>query len=104
SSLSSDTLDSAMMARVEMTSMQPSGVCVVRVMYMYSQLYRGDVPCTLGEESSYWDFDAQSTPPHLFPNHARRTAMLFLPSARQRVREFVQQTVLDMLANNDRPS
>ncbi|RLO11665.1 hypothetical protein DYB28_012704 [Aphanomyces astaci] len=89
---------------VEMTSMQPSGVCVVRVMYMYSQLYRGDVPCTLGEESSYWDFDAQSTPPHLFPNHARRTAMLFLPSARQRVREFVQQTVLDMRANNDRPS
>ncbi|RHZ31099.1 hypothetical protein DYB37_010245 [Aphanomyces astaci] len=89
---------------VEMTSMQPSGVCVVRVMYLYSQLYRGDVPCTLGEESSYWDFDAQSTPPHLFPNHARRTAMLFLPSARQRVREFVQQTVLDMLANNDRPS
>ncbi|RHX98392.1 hypothetical protein DYB36_014392 [Aphanomyces astaci] len=89
---------------VEMTSMQPSGVCVVRVMYLYSQLYRGDVPCTFGEESTYWDFDAQSTAPHLFPNHARRTAMLFLPSARQRVREFVQQTVLDMLANNDRPS
>ncbi|KAF0719749.1 Aste57867_821 [Aphanomyces stellatus] len=74
---------------------QADGGAVVRVVYLYSQLFHGNkTPCALVDEGKYWDFDATASPPARFRQHAAATASTFLPMAQGRVRSFVESQTI----------